>query len=268
MFKLFETLLRGQAARAAEEIFDRNALLILDQQIRETRAGLERAGRRSPWRWRATGRRRGAWRRRRRASPRWRRRRWPPSGAGARTSAGRRPGPSPDLEAERDALTAARARFAAEIGASGSASPRRRGGRPSWSGAGASPPRRRRSAASARAPPGRTPPPCARPRRRWRGSARSRPRPPTRRRRWPRPSPAGTSARAWSGPASAGGGILRDADRRRRAGAPAPTRRRAGRGRRDRLIHRPIPSTHPLVPILRRHAHDPRPVAAALPSGW
>ncbi|WP_336489427.1 PspA/IM30 family protein [Methylobacterium nigriterrae] len=45
MLKMFRTLARGAAARAAEDLFDRNALLILDQQIRETRAALERSRR-------------------------------------------------------------------------------------------------------------------------------------------------------------------------------------------------------------------------------
>ncbi|KQP42718.1 hypothetical protein ASF49_02460 [Methylobacterium sp. Leaf104] len=43
MLRLFRTLARGAAARAEEDLFDRNALLILDQQIRETRAALERS---------------------------------------------------------------------------------------------------------------------------------------------------------------------------------------------------------------------------------
>lgn len=43
MFKLFRTLARGAAAQAQEDLIDRNALLILDQQIRETRAALERS---------------------------------------------------------------------------------------------------------------------------------------------------------------------------------------------------------------------------------
>ncbi|NEU13890.1 PspA/IM30 family protein [Methylobacterium sp. BTF04] len=43
MFNVFRTLARGAAAQAREEIIDRNALLILDQQIRETRASLERS---------------------------------------------------------------------------------------------------------------------------------------------------------------------------------------------------------------------------------
>ncbi|GJD31278.1 hypothetical protein PMNALOAF_2532 [Methylobacterium adhaesivum] len=43
MFNLFRTLARGAAAQAREDLIDRNALLILDQQIRETRAALERS---------------------------------------------------------------------------------------------------------------------------------------------------------------------------------------------------------------------------------
>src|SRR5262249_22470477 len=38
-------LMRGSAARAAEEITNRNALLILDQQMRDSRAALERCKR-------------------------------------------------------------------------------------------------------------------------------------------------------------------------------------------------------------------------------
>ncbi|MCE4223511.1 PspA/IM30 family protein [Methylobacterium sp. C25] len=45
MLKLFRILARGAAARAEEELLDRNALLILDQQVRETRASLERSRR-------------------------------------------------------------------------------------------------------------------------------------------------------------------------------------------------------------------------------
>lgn len=45
MFKLFRILARGAAARADEEFLDRHALLILDQQVRETRAALERSRR-------------------------------------------------------------------------------------------------------------------------------------------------------------------------------------------------------------------------------
>lgn len=43
MLSIFRILARGAAAQASEELFDRNALLILDQQIRETRAALERS---------------------------------------------------------------------------------------------------------------------------------------------------------------------------------------------------------------------------------
>lgn len=43
MLKLFRLLARGEAARAEEAMIDRNALLILDQQIRETRVSLERS---------------------------------------------------------------------------------------------------------------------------------------------------------------------------------------------------------------------------------
>lgn len=45
MLKLLQILARGNVARATEDLYDRNALLILDQQIRETRAALERSRR-------------------------------------------------------------------------------------------------------------------------------------------------------------------------------------------------------------------------------
>ena len=45
MFKTLFLLIRGSAASAAEEIADRNALLILDQQMREAGAAIERAKR-------------------------------------------------------------------------------------------------------------------------------------------------------------------------------------------------------------------------------
>ena len=43
MIKTFITLMRGQSARAAEALEDQNALLILDQQIRDAAAALDRA---------------------------------------------------------------------------------------------------------------------------------------------------------------------------------------------------------------------------------
>ncbi len=43
MFKMFLTLLRGGAAEAGEAIADRNALTILDQQIRDAGSSFERA---------------------------------------------------------------------------------------------------------------------------------------------------------------------------------------------------------------------------------
>ncbi len=43
MMKLFRLLAHGAAARAEEELYDRHALLVLDQQVRETRASLERS---------------------------------------------------------------------------------------------------------------------------------------------------------------------------------------------------------------------------------
>src|SRR5215469_13051309 len=45
MFKTFFTLARGTAAAAEEELHDRNALLILDQQIREAATAVERGKR-------------------------------------------------------------------------------------------------------------------------------------------------------------------------------------------------------------------------------
>jgi len=45
MFKTLVTLMRGTSARAAEMIEDQNALLILDQQIRDVAAALDRARR-------------------------------------------------------------------------------------------------------------------------------------------------------------------------------------------------------------------------------
>src|SRR5262245_49783920 len=42
MFKTIVTLVRGATARAEEEFADRSALLILDQQIRDAAAGIER----------------------------------------------------------------------------------------------------------------------------------------------------------------------------------------------------------------------------------
>jgi phage shock protein A len=45
MFKLLLTLVRGQAARAEEDFADRNAMLILEQQIRDSATGLDRARR-------------------------------------------------------------------------------------------------------------------------------------------------------------------------------------------------------------------------------
>src|ERR1044071_934912 len=45
MFKTIVTLMRGASARAEEEFADRAALLILDQQIRDAAAGIERSKR-------------------------------------------------------------------------------------------------------------------------------------------------------------------------------------------------------------------------------
>ena len=45
MFKTMFTLIRGAAARAEEEVADRSALMILDQQIRDAAAAIERSKR-------------------------------------------------------------------------------------------------------------------------------------------------------------------------------------------------------------------------------
>jgi phage shock protein A len=45
VFKTIVTLMRGAAARAEEEVTDRSALLILDQQIRDAAAAIERSKR-------------------------------------------------------------------------------------------------------------------------------------------------------------------------------------------------------------------------------
>src|ERR1043165_2044294 len=45
MLKTIITLVRGATFRAEEELADRSALLILDQQIRDSAAGIERATR-------------------------------------------------------------------------------------------------------------------------------------------------------------------------------------------------------------------------------
>src|SRR5215831_10816347 len=45
MLKTIVTLVRGAAFRAEEEFADRSALLILDQQIRDSASGIERAKR-------------------------------------------------------------------------------------------------------------------------------------------------------------------------------------------------------------------------------
>src|SRR5262245_39256949 len=45
MFKTIVTLMRGAAAAAEEEVLDRSALLLLDQQIRDAAAAIERCKR-------------------------------------------------------------------------------------------------------------------------------------------------------------------------------------------------------------------------------
>ena len=47
MFKTFFALARGAAAAAEEELTDRSALLILDQQIRDAASAVERGN--GPW---------------------------------------------------------------------------------------------------------------------------------------------------------------------------------------------------------------------------
>ena len=69
MFKTIVTLMRGAAFRAEEELTDRSALLILDQQIRDAAAGIERPSARSPSPLRRTRQKESASKRRSRASP-------------------------------------------------------------------------------------------------------------------------------------------------------------------------------------------------------
>src|SRR4051794_1033995 len=45
MFKTIVTLMRGAAAAAEEQVVDRSALLVLDQQIRDAATGIERSKR-------------------------------------------------------------------------------------------------------------------------------------------------------------------------------------------------------------------------------
>lgn len=115
MFKLIGILMRGEAARAEEDLFDRNALLVLDQQVRETRAGLER-GRRALAVAVAGGRAEA-----RRLAEVEDRARTLETSAVAALRAGRgdlaeeAAGAIAELEAERDALRQARAAFTVEI---------------------------------------------------------------------------------------------------------------------------------------------------------
>lgn len=115
MLRLFRTLARGAAARAEEDLFDRNALLILDQQVRETRAALERsrqalaasvAGDRAEERRLADVEARAADLETRAVAA---------LQAGRDDLAAEAAEAIAELEAERDAIRTARSRFAAEL---------------------------------------------------------------------------------------------------------------------------------------------------------
>ncbi|MCJ2033037.1 PspA/IM30 family protein [Methylobacterium sp. J-068] len=115
MLRLFRTLARGAAARAEEDLFDRNALLILDQQIRETRAALERsrqalaasvAGDKAEARRLAEVEARAADLEARAVAA---------LQAGRDDLAGEAAEAIAELEAERDAIRSARTRFATEV---------------------------------------------------------------------------------------------------------------------------------------------------------
>mgnify|MGYP005995140585 CR=1 FL=1 len=115
MLTLLRTLARGAAAQACEEAYDRHALLVLNQQIRETAADLER-GRRAL----ATAIAGDAAEARRLAEVEGRAadleiRAVAALAAGREDLAREAAEAIADLEAERDALRAARASFAAEV---------------------------------------------------------------------------------------------------------------------------------------------------------
>ncbi|BAU91855.1 phage shock protein PspA [Methylorubrum populi] len=115
MLTLLRTLARGAAAQACEEAHDRHALLVLDQQIRETAADLER-GRRTL----AAAMAGDAAEARRLAEVEARAAdleiRAVAALAGGREDLARDAAEAiASLEAERDALRAARATFAAEV---------------------------------------------------------------------------------------------------------------------------------------------------------
>lgn len=115
MLTLLRTLARGAAAQACEEAHDRHALLVLDQQIRETAADLER-GRRTL----AAAMAGDAAEARRFAEVEARAAdleiRAVAALAGGREDLARDAAEAiASLEAERDALRAARATFAAEV---------------------------------------------------------------------------------------------------------------------------------------------------------
>lgn len=97
MFKTVVTLFRGSVAAADEELEDRTALLILDQQMRDAAAAVERASAR--WRWRShrTSKKAASWKRPMRVSPISRPVPLRRSTAAARTSPRTPPKPSPPL---------------------------------------------------------------------------------------------------------------------------------------------------------------------------
>ncbi|HEX8418015.1 MAG TPA: PspA/IM30 family protein, partial [Methylobacterium sp.] len=116
MLKLLRILARGSAARAQEDLFDRHALLVLDQQIRETRAALERgrqalavavAGDRAEGRRLAEVEARAEDLEARAVTA---------LAAGREDLAAEAAEALAELEAERDAIRAARGRFGAEVG--------------------------------------------------------------------------------------------------------------------------------------------------------
>ncbi|WP_375463579.1 PspA/IM30 family protein [uncultured Methylobacterium sp.] len=115
MLNVFRILARGAAARAGEDLFDRNALLILDQQIRETRAALERSRRALAVAIagdRAEARRIDELEARARDLEA---RAIAALKGGREDLAGEAAEAIAELEAERDAVRAARARFSAEV---------------------------------------------------------------------------------------------------------------------------------------------------------
>ena len=116
MLKVFRILARGAAARATQDLIDQNALLNLDQQIRETRAALERSRRALAV---AIAGDRAETRRAEAVEARARdleERAVAALKAGREDLAGEAAAAIAELENERDAQRAARATFEAEIG--------------------------------------------------------------------------------------------------------------------------------------------------------